>query len=243
MDQPKSIRTSGRRQARRSLAEFALPPGGAWSEPAPLAQTSPPVPEATAAPDDGRAGEVSGKRAARPRSRDQRGAGAAPDLPQRGGRDVAAGKGAATPIRIQDLNGATVKAAMDCQSWILKQVTSNMTAAVICATNLAATKQWTAAERPGSAERSADVATAGAVPDDPEAAKTADEYRRKAGELMTANLKIAVEFAELVAKAKAPSEFVRLSASHARRHLELVARQTTELGSIAQKLVKPKSGD
>jgi hypothetical protein len=66
------------------------------------------------------------------------------------------------------------------------------------------------------------------------AAEAAEDYRAKAFELMKANVNSTLEFAQRLAKAKSPTEFVELSTSHARNQLGMIIVQTTELVRLAQ---------
>src|SRR5208282_732185 len=62
--------------------------------------------------------------------------------------------------------------------------------------------------------------------------KVAGEYRVKAFELMTANINATLEYAQRLVNVKTPTEFIELSTSHARKHSELILKQTAELVSI-----------
>jgi hypothetical protein len=68
----------------------------------------------------------------------------------------------------------------------------------------------------------------------PTAAEAAEDYRAKAFDLMKANVNSTLEFAQRLAKAKSPAEFIELSASHARNQLGMIIGQTTELVRLAQ---------
>ena len=70
--------------------------------------------------------------------------------------------------------------------------------------------------------------------DIPTAAKAAEDYRAKAFELMKSNVNVTLEFAQRLAKAKSPAEFVELSTNHACKQPGMILTQTNELVLLAQ---------
>jgi Phasin protein len=58
----------------------------------------------------------------------------------------------------------------------------------------------------------------------------AQEYRAKAFELMTANVKPNLDYANKLGKLRTPLEFIELSTTHARKQFELIISQTAALG-------------
>src|SRR5437879_2912460 len=70
----------------------------------------------------------------------------------------------------------------------------------------------------------------------PVTAEVAGEYRAKAFELVIANINTTLAYAQRLVNVKTPAEFFEVSTSHAGKQLDLVIKQTAELGSIAQRL-------
>ena len=67
-------------------------------------------------------------------------------------------------------------------------------------------------------------------------AEAARDYRAKAFELMTANVKANLEYAKKLRKLRTPFEFIELSTNHARKQFELVMSQTAALGALSRSL-------
>ena len=67
------------------------------------------------------------------------------------------------------------------------------------------------------------------------AAATRD-YRAKAFELMTANVKANLDYALKLRKLRTPFDFIELSTNHARKQFELAMSQTVALGALSQSL-------
>ena len=68
------------------------------------------------------------------------------------------------------------------------------------------------------------------------AAKATRDYRAKAFELMTANVKAYLEYAKKLRKLRTPFEFIELSTDHARKQFELVMSQTAALAALSRSL-------
>jgi hypothetical protein len=68
------------------------------------------------------------------------------------------------------------------------------------------------------------------------ALKGIQEYNQKLVEFTRENAQSQFEFIQQLAATKAPSQFFELSADHARRQLETLAQQTTELAKLAQRI-------
>jgi Phasin protein len=64
------------------------------------------------------------------------------------------------------------------------------------------------------------------------------EYRAKAFELMTANVKANLDYANKLRKLRTPLEFIELSTTHARKQFELIMLQTAALGALSRSLAK-----
>jgi hypothetical protein len=62
------------------------------------------------------------------------------------------------------------------------------------------------------------------------------DYRAKAFELMTANVKANLEYANKLRKLRTPFEFIELSTTHARRQFELIMSQTAAVGVLSRSL-------
>jgi Phasin protein len=69
-------------------------------------------------------------------------------------------------------------------------------------------------------------------------AEAAQEYRAKALELMTANVKANLDYANKLGKLRTPLEFIELSTTHARKQFELIISQTAALGALSRSLTK-----
>jgi len=142
--------------------------------------------------------------------------------------------------QFEDMTTAAAKAAKDYRSWMLEQMKINMCAALDYANGLASMSSRAASVgRPNAPEPGKNTHSQSADKTTPAVATIADEYRAKAFELMSANVKTTLEYAQRLVNVETPSEFVELSTSHARKQFELIMKQTAELGSIAQKLAAP----
>jgi hypothetical protein len=64
------------------------------------------------------------------------------------------------------------------------------------------------------------------------------EYRAKAFELMIANVKANLEYANKLSRLRTPFEFIELSTIHARKQFELIMSQATALGTFSQSLTR-----
>ena len=238
MDQPQSVRQVGvSRPARRSLAEFALPATGMVEE---LPAAAPPLPTG------------------QPASTTQRDV--QPSMPIDNARyhvvhtpvnadhdSVANGLAQANDLRaaeveddpllhqFEDMTLAAAKAAKDYRFLMLEHMKINMAAALTCVNGLAAVNSQlaSAAHSDGSETSPHPQSVEEAVPTEEE---VADEYRVKAFELMTANVNTTLEYAQRLAHVKTPSELIELATSQARKQFDLMVQQTSELGSIAQRL-------
>jgi len=67
-------------------------------------------------------------------------------------------------------------------------------------------------------------------------AEAGQEYRAKAFELMIANVKANLEYANKLRKLRTPFEFIELSAIHARKQFELIMSQAAALGTFSHSL-------
>lgn len=67
-------------------------------------------------------------------------------------------------------------------------------------------------------------------------AEAAQEYRAKAFELMTANVKANFDYANKLGKLRTPLEFMELSTTHARKQFELIISHTTALRALSRSL-------
>jgi Phasin protein len=67
-------------------------------------------------------------------------------------------------------------------------------------------------------------------------AEAAQQYRAKAFELMTANVKANLDYANKLRKLTTPLEFIELSTTHARKQFELIISQTAVLGALSRSL-------
>jgi len=65
-------------------------------------------------------------------------------------------------------------------------------------------------------------------------AEATRDYRAKAFELMTANVKAYLEYPKKLRKLRTPFEFIELSTTHARKQFELAMSQTAALGALSR---------
>ena len=142
--------------------------------------------------------------------------------------------------QFEDMTSAAADAAKDYRSWMLEYMKVNMAAALNCANGIAGVNcRVSAAAHPDVSEPRENVQSQSNEKTTPAATSISDDYRTRAFELMTANINSTLEYAQRLAHAKTPGELIALSTSHAREHIESIMRQTTELGSMAQRLAAP----
>ena len=241
MNQPQSAKSASvSRPVRRSLAEFALPPTGVAGELPSAARLLPTAQPLSATQRDGqpltRIDDQRHDVMHEPLNEDQEAA--AGPVGQASDLDGAKLEDSALFHQFEDMTLAAAKAAKDYRSWMLEYMKINMTAALNCANGLAGVNSRVAsAAHPDAPEE-------GEPPPSQSVEKTTppmatDHYRAKAFEFMTANVSTTLEYAQRLARAKTPTEFMELSTRHARQQFELIVKQTTELGSIAQRLAAP----
>ena len=238
MDQPQSVRQAGvSRPARRSLAEFALPASGMVEE---LPAAAPPLPTDQPASTTQRDAQpsmpIDNERyhvVHTPVNADHESA--ANGLAQ--ANDLRAAEVEDDPLlhQFEDMTLAAAKAAKDYRFLMLEHMKINMAAALTCVNGLAAVNSQlaSAAHSDGLETSPHPQSVEEAVPTEEE---VADEYRVKAFELMTTNMNTTLEYAQRLAHVKTPSELIELATSQARKQFDLMVQQTSELGSIAQRL-------
>jgi hypothetical protein len=138
--------------------------------------------------------------------------------------------------QFEDMTLAAAKAAKDYRFLMLEHMKINMAAALTCVNGLAAVNsQMASAAHFDASERETSPhpqSVEEAVPTE----EVADEYRVKAFDLMTTNMNTTLEYAQRLAHVKTPSELIELATSQARKQFDLMVQQTSELGSIAQRL-------
>ena len=66
--------------------------------------------------------------------------------------------------------------------------------------------------------------------------KGAQDYSNKVVEFAQTNTNATFDFAQRISGVKSPSEFIDLSTEHARQQLETLAKQTTELVGLGQRV-------
>ena len=142
--------------------------------------------------------------------------------------------------QFEDMTAAAAKAAKDYRFWMLEHMKINMTAALNCANGVAGVNSRIAsAAHPDASEQGKNTHPQSIETTAPTVTSVADAYRVKAFELMTVNINATLEYAQRLAHAKTSAEFIELSTTHAHKRFELIMKQTTELGSIAQRLATP----
>jgi phasin len=70
------------------------------------------------------------------------------------------------------------------------------------------------------------------------AAQSAMGYNAKVVEIARVNTNAALDYADQLLGVKSPSEFFELSATHARKQLEVLSEQTKELTALGQKIMQ-----
>jgi phasin len=68
------------------------------------------------------------------------------------------------------------------------------------------------------------------------ASRTVKEYNVKLIEIARASLNATFDLSRDLAQVRSPSEFIELSSGHARRQLEMLTRQASELGEFARRM-------
>ena len=68
------------------------------------------------------------------------------------------------------------------------------------------------------------------------AVKGAQDYSNKVVEFAQTNTNATFDFAQRISGVKSPSEFIELSTEHARQQFETLAKQTTELVGLGQRV-------
>jgi hypothetical protein len=139
--------------------------------------------------------------------------------------------------QFEDMTLAAAKAAKDYRFLMLEHMKINMAAALTCVNGLAAVNtQIVSAAHSDASERETSPYPQSVEEAVPTEEEVADEYRVKAFELMMANMNTTLEYAQRLAHVKTPSELIELATSQARKQFDLMVQQTSELGSIAQRL-------
>ena len=131
---------------------------------------------------------------------------------------------------------AASRVADDYRTRVFEYMRINMNAVLDYANNLASVK-WPADFIGLSAGKAREHGlSTPALTEISSATKAAEEYRLRMFQFMKANLNAMLEYAERLATVKSPTEFIELSSSHACKQFETITAQTTELGTLAQKL-------
>ena len=131
---------------------------------------------------------------------------------------------------------AASQVADDYRTKVFEYMRINLNAALDYANNLASVK-WPADFMGLAVGRAGEQGlTPPALTEMSSAAKAAEEYRLRMFQFMKANLNATLDYAQRLATVKSPTEFIELSTNHARQQFETITAQTTELGTLAQKL-------
>jgi hypothetical protein len=238
MDQAQSARPAGvSRPARRSLAEFALPAAGTVEE---LPVAEPPMPTGQPASTTQRDAQPSMPTANEgchvvhtsvneDHHSDTNGLAQANDLKTAEIED--------DPLlrQFEDMTLVAADAAKDYRFLMLEHLKVNMAAALSCVNGFTANPQTPSAAQSDVSERETNPHPR-SVQEVAPTREGADEYRAKAFELMTAHMNTTLEYAQRLAHVKTASELVELTTSQARKQFDLIVQQTSEFGSIAQRL-------
>lgn len=141
--------------------------------------------------------------------------------------------------QLDDITSAAAKAARDYQSRTLENIKVNINAALNYANGLASASlspdfTGEAAEQLREQEKDSDTPKQEQQP--LAQLKAAKEYRAEAFELMTANVNATLDYVQRLANVRSLPEFIELSTDHARKHFELIMKQTAALGALSQSL-------
>jgi hypothetical protein len=152
--------------------------------------------------------------------------------------------GIRNPDPAESTAAIAVEAARDFQARVLEDMKIAMSAALDYAKGLAAAPMPAEpAQDPAADNEKTGQDIAGPEKTIPAAFGAAAGYRDEVLELMKTNVDATLEYAQQLANAKTPSQFVELSSAHARKQFELALKQTRELRSLAQTLAKPGGKD
>jgi hypothetical protein len=237
MKQPKSERpASAPRPARRLLTEFTAPAAGNAAAVTPTPRTPRARSPAATQPDEypSAASDSSRRRVTNE-----------PAGEAQGEDDMISGRSKEDSLRHDTLQDNTLHddgsaaaaavAAKDYRSSLFEHMKVNLNATLDYANGLASMNS-PADVTAHSADQAREQRnnTSLAIHERSTAAEAAEDYRARAFDLMKANVNSTLEFAQRLAKAKSPTEFVELSTSHARNQLGTIIVQTTELVRLAQ---------
>jgi hypothetical protein len=250
MKQPRSEPRARARHERRSLAEFTAPALGS-------AATLPPPPTprlATIGPEsaNGQAFQEEksdlGSSAGSEELAGQDLSMCHPTPVEHHASDVTAGSGAVTARSTENGSSgdglpdevrAAVEAAEDYRSSMLDDMRISLKATLEYANGLASIHSPVGVmARSINNSRELSTSLSVGLGDIPTMALAAEDYRTKAFDLMKTNINATMEFAQRLATARSPGEFVELTTSHARSQMETAFTQTSELVQLAQKLAK-----
>lgn len=139
---------------------------------------------------------------------------------------------------LDEVTLAAAKSAKDYRSWMLENVKVNINAALDYANGLASGGSPDLAAEPAGQAQEQQKTSGAPRPErpPPSPASTAEDYRAKAFELMSANVNATLEYARLLASVKSPAEFVELTTNHARKHFELIMTHAAALGALSRSL-------
>lgn len=139
--------------------------------------------------------------------------------------------------QFEDMAMAAAKAAKDYRFLMLEHMKIHMTAALSCMNHFAAAGAATTstADREAS-EQETDPHPRSDAETAPMDGKTAQEYGVKALGIMAANMNSTLEYARQLTHVKTPDELIALTTSQARKQIEIMLNQTSEIGSMARKL-------
>jgi len=132
--------------------------------------------------------------------------------------------------QFEDVTSAAAKAAKDYRSWMFEYIKGNVCVALDYANRLASVTDLVV--HSGTRDK---IYSQTAHEIAPAVAKVAGEYWAKTFELLMATNSTTFAYTQRLANVKTPAEFVELSTSLARKHLEFIVEQTAEFGSIAQR--------
>ena len=221
MDQPQSGRPAKTsRQARRSLLEFALPASGTLIEMPSAAWPVPTVQRALATRRDEQPFNVS----------DEDQIVAASALRRASNLDGVTLEDDTIFQQFEDMTLTAAKAANAYRSWMLERMKINVCAALDYVNVLGSVNLWTElVAHPDAREQGKNSYSQSTDKNTP---AIAEAYHANPFELMMANLNNTLEYGQRLLNIKTPIEFIELSTSHARKQLELIIKQTAELGWI-----------
>ena len=241
MNKPQFVPSaSSARRLRRPLTEFTLPAasGADWVKPSPAQATRAVQPRLALWRDEASRPKAAARRkTAKPKHATESSGLTARDAPQTKPLDNAGTDRHDVLHALHHVTSAAAKAGKDYRSCLFEHMTKNISAALGYASGLA-TMSITGRLDANAASREPErrVQPGNSNPAEPVSAPeiATSEFCAKAFALMAANVTATLEYVRRLSDVKLPSEFVELSASHARKQVDLAMTHTAALRTLSK---------